>query len=469
MSDGALGASFRDPSGFVFEREGVIYRQINRSYAPHYEQLMHSGLYAELTGEHLLIPHEEAAGVTSESGDAHLTLRPERVAFISHPYEWSFSQLKDAALTTLRVQQTAMRFGMTLKDASAYNVQFHRGRPILIDTLSFESYREGAPWVAYRQFCQHFLAPLALMAHRDPRLGRLLGVHLDGIPLDLARSLLPGRAWLNLHLWLHIWLHARFQSRYQADPEAAARVRPMSKRSLTNLIAALAAAVRKLHWEPRGTEWAEYAASDSYTKASHEHKRRLVSEYLTALGPREIWDLGANTGEFSRIAASRGIQTLAFDADPACVDRNYRDARERDETRLLPLLVDLTNPSPALGWAHRERASLVQRRSADAVLALALVHHLAISNQVPLPRVAAFFASLAEGLIVEFVPKSDPKVAILLATREDVFPAYTREGFESAFATCFELEAAAPLVESERILYRMRRLPKAATTDRLLS
>ncbi len=461
MSDGIRCASFRDPSGFVFEREGVIYRQINRSYAPHYEQLMRSGLCAELTDKRLLIPHEEVTGVDSESGDAHLTLRPERVAFISHPYEWSFSQLKDAALTTLQAQQTALRHGMTLKDASAYNVQFHRGRPILIDTLSFETYREGAPWVAYRQFCQHFLAPLALMAHRDPRLGQLLAVHLDGIPLDLARSLLPARTLLNLQLWLHVRLHARFQSRYQADPKAGARVRPVSKRSLMNLIAMLTSAVRKLHWEPGGTEWAEYAASDSYSKASHEHKRGLVSDHLAALGPREVWDLGANTGEFSRIAAARGIRTLAFDADPACVDRNYREARDAKETRLLPLLVDLTNPSPALGWAHRERASLVQRRSADVVLALALVHHLALSNHVPLPRVARFFASLAEGLIVEFVPKSDPKVATLLATREDVFPTYTREGFESAFATCFELEATDPLVESERILYRMRRLPKA--------
>ena len=228
MSDGALGASFRDPSGFVFEREGVIYRQINRSYAPHYEQLMHSGLYAELTGEHLLIPHEEAAGVTSESGDAHLTLRPERVAFISHPYEWSFSQLKDAALTTLRVQQTAMRFGMTLKDASAYNVQFHRGRPILIDTLSFEIYREGAPWVAYRQFCQHFLAPLALMAHRDPRLGRLLAVHLDGVPLDLARSLLPGTRRGDMSRWWVSMGHCSAKCTGSAKPKGSSSGRVSS-------------------------------------------------------------------------------------------------------------------------------------------------------------------------------------------------------------------------------------------------
>jgi hypothetical protein len=457
MADEVLGASFRDPSGFLFEHDGAVHRQVNRCCAPHYDRLMDSGLYADLTGRGLLIPHEVVTGVASGRGDPHAVLRPEPLGFVSYPYEWCFSQLKDAALTTLEVQRSALRFGMTLKDASAYNVQFHRGRPVFIDTLSFERYREGVPWVAYRQFCQHFLAPLALMARRDVRLGGLLRLHIDGVPLDLARSLLPARAWLDVQLWLHIRLHARFQARYAADAEAARRVRPVSKRALTNLITALESAVRKLEWAPGGTEWADYAEGDSYTAASHEHKRALVAEFLDALAPREVWDLGANVGDFSRIAADRGIATLAFDVDPACVERNYRRTRERGETRVLPLLLDLANPSPALGWAHRERASLVERRSADVVMALALVHHLAIANNVPLPSVAEFLASLAPGLIVEFVPKSDPKVRILLATREDVFPDYTPAGFEAAFGARFEIEAATPLTDSERTLYRMRR------------
>ena len=457
MSEEVLGASFRDPSGFVFEHGGAIHRQVNRSYARHYDRLMESGLYADLTGRGLLIPHEPVSGVSSGRGDAYATLRPEPIAFISYPYEWCFSQLKDAARTTLQVQQAALRFGMTLKDASAYNVQFHRGRPVFIDTLSFEAYEEGVPWIAYRQFCQHFLAPLALMAHRDVRLGGLLRLQIDGIPLDLARSLLPARAWLDVQLWLHIRLHARFQARYAGDADAAKRVRPVSKRALTNLVTALESAVQKLDWKPSGTEWAEYYEGDSYTEASNEHKRRVVADSLDALAPQEVWDLGANVGEFSRIAAARGIRTLAFDIDPACVERNYRRTRKRNETQVLPLLLDLANPSPALGWAHRERASLVQRRSADVVMALALIHHLAISNNVPLPSVAAFFASLAPGLIVEFVPKTDPKVRVLLATREDVFPDYTQAGFEAAFASHFAIEDATPLAESERTLYRMRR------------
>ena len=197
MNDGAPGGSFRDPSGFVYERDGVLYRRVHRSYAAHYDRLMDSGLYAALVGDGLLVPHEEV-GPRGGEQDPYATLRPERVAFVSYPYEWCFSQLKDAALTTLRIQERALGFDMTLKDASAYNIQFHRGRPVLIDTLSFECYEEGVPWVGYRQLCQHFLAPLALMAHRDVRLGGLLRLHLDGIPLDLASTLLPARTRLDV-------------------------------------------------------------------------------------------------------------------------------------------------------------------------------------------------------------------------------------------------------------------------------
>jgi hypothetical protein len=457
MIEGALGASFRDPSGFVFEHNGTVYRQVNRVYAEDYDRLMSSGLYAELVDRGLLLPHEEVPSPLADTGDAYRTLCPEQIGFISYPYEWCFSQLKDAALTTLRVQQTALRHDMVLKDASAYNVQFLRGRPIFIDTLSFARYEEGAPWVGYRQFCQHFLAPLALVAHRDARLLQLLRVHMDGIPLDLTRALLPPRAWLNLHLLLHIRVHAGYQRRYAGDTDTASKVRRISKRSLSNLVSALESATKKLHWKAEDSAWAEYYDGDSYEAGAAAHKRALVAEYLDEIAPSQLWDLGANTGVFSRIAAERGIETLAFDVDPACVDRNYRQVRKDGETRLLPLLFDLASPSPALGWAAEERDSIVDRSSADAVMALALIHHIAISNNVPLGHVAAFLARLAGDLIIEFVPKSDPKTAVLLATREDVFPDYTEAGFEAGFGTLFDIERKTRLEGSERTLYRMRR------------
>ncbi len=457
MNERSLGASFRDPSGYLFERDGELFRRVRRSYADDYECLMKSGLYDELVERRLLIPHQSVDEPEPDVElDDYLTLKPERVDFVSYPYEWSFSQLRAAALLTLQIQHAALRFGMTLKDASAYNVQFHRGAPVFIDTLSFEIYQPDAPWVGYRQFCQHFLAPLALMSYCDIRLAKLLRVNLDGIPLDLARTLLPRRAWLNIHLFMHIRMHAGYQNRYQTATEKVT-VRPVPKKSLANLLTALETAVEKLRWDAAGTEWADYYEGDSYSEAAEEQKHQIVATYLDRAQPASVWDLGANTGEYSRLAAQRGMLTLAFDVDPACVDRNYRKMRRERETRLLPLLLDLSNPSPSLGWAHEERASLVDRGPADLVMALALIHHLAISNNVPLSRVADWFARLSGRLIIEFVPKSDPKAQLLLANRTDVFDNYTPQDFEAAFARRFETEDRTPIPGSDRVLYLMRR------------
>jgi len=460
MTDGTLGASFRDPSGFVFEREGVIYRQVNRSYAANYDRLMSSGLYDALVERGLLIAHEEVSIPPTGRGDPYRIIQPRRVPFISYPYEWCFGELKDAALATLEIQRVALDFGMTLKDASAYNIQIDQGRPLFIDTLSFEEYQEGAPWVAYRQFCQHFLAPLALIVYRDVGFGQLSRLEIDGVPLTMARSLLPARAWLRIQLFLHIWLHAGFQRRFEgaaSEDATAPKQRLLSRKNLDNLLAGLKSACAGLDWKPEGTEWADYYEGDSYTGEGDEDKATVVGNYLDRVQPAEVWDLGANTGRFSRISSERGIFTVSFDVDPACVERNYREARKSKGTGLLPLVMDLVNPSPALGWAHEERNSLAERNSADLVMALALIHHIAISNNVPLPWIAKYFARLAEHLIIEFVPKSDPKVKILLATREDVFPTYTQKGFEEAFSSVFEIVDVHSVKGSERTIYLMRR------------
>ena len=211
MNAEGLAGSFRDPSGFVFERQGELYRQVNVIHAEHYDHLVASGLYDHLVRSGLLIPHQEVEIPASEPTRAYRVLKPERIDFVSYPYEWSFGQLRDAARVTIKAQAAALDHGMSLRDASAYNIQFQRGHPLLIDTLSFEKLPEGSPWVAYRQFCQHFLAPLALMSHRDVRLGQLLRIHLDGIPLDLAVRLLPWRTRLRPSLLLHLFLHARSQ------------------------------------------------------------------------------------------------------------------------------------------------------------------------------------------------------------------------------------------------------------------
>jgi hypothetical protein len=396
---------------------------------------------------------------------AYRVIQPERVAFISYPYEWSFSQLKDAALLTLSIQKTALELGLSLKDASAYNIQFHHGRPILIDTLSFEAYQEGKPWIAYRQFCQHFLAPLALMAYRDVRLNQLLRVYIDGIPLDLASKLLPFHTRLKFGLLAHIHLHASAQKKYADAPEQAqtrSQGGSVSKLGMTGLIDSLKGAVSALKWEPQGTEWGDYYEATNYSQAATGQKADLVKEYLEAIQPRQVWDLGGNTGNFSRIAAQMGIPTISADIDPAAVEKNYREVRQKKEINLLPLVLDLTNPSPGLGWHNRERDSFAARGPVDAVMALALIHHLAISNNVPLPDLAEYFASLGRWLIVEFIPKEDSQVQRLLATREDIFPNYQQQGFEEAFRPFFTIQACSQIEGSKRILYRMERIEQSA-------
>ena len=467
MAAERLGGSFRDPAGFVYRRDGVLYRQVEPAGAADYDRLVASGLYDRLVAERLLVPHEEVGDEHAASPGAHRVLRPREVPFVSHPYEWSFGQLKDAALLTLEVQRLALLHGMSLKDASAYNVQFDGGRPILIDTLSFERLEEGAPWVAYRQFCQHFLAPLALMAHRDVRLGQLARVHLDGVPLDLAARLLPLRARLRPSLLLHLVLHARSQK--AAEGRAAPVRGRLSRLALEGLVDDLQGAVRALRWAPEGTAWGDYYGATNYSDAAFDAKKAAVRDLVALVAPSRVFDLGANTGVFSRLAAEAGADVVAFDIDPAAVEKAWLAAAEAP--RVLPLLLDLANPSPALGWAGEERASLEQRGPADLVLALALVHHLAIGNNVPLPRVAAWLARLGHHLVVEFVPKEDSQVRRMLATRKDVFADYTQDGFEAAFAEHFDVVRTLPLEGTARVLYLMeaRRTPAPAAAARALA
>jgi ribosomal protein L11 methylase PrmA len=458
MSLTRVPGSYRDPSGFLFFHEGTLYRYVAPSYAPHYDALMQSGLYAELIGAGLLIPHQEVSPPASAPGDAYRVLAPETLAFVSYPYEWCFGQLKDAALCTLEIQRRALARGVILKDASAYNVQFRRGRPLWIDTLSFEQYRPGTPWIAYRQFCEHFLAPLLLMARVHVDAGRLLREYLDGVPLEVAARVLGTRAALSATALIHVVLHARSIRRFAGSrmPPPTARAR-VGQKGLEALIESLARAVRGLEWRPSGTEWADYHRTHDYAPESLAAKRRIVGDLLVQASPRTVWDLGANTGEFSRIAVRGGATTIALDSDPAAVELNYQQVVRDQETAILPLVQNLANPSPSIGWGLTERLSLVERGPPDVVLALALVHHLAISHNLPFDLIAGFLARLGRSLIVEYVPKDDPQLELLLRSRDDVFTGYTLEAFEQAFGRFFRIVDRAPLPASGRIIYSLRR------------
>ena len=455
--------SFRDPSGFVFFQDGVAYRQVNAAAGDPYRQLMGCGLYEELARERLLVPHEEVPLRLADAPPALAVLKPEQIPFISYPYEWCFSALKSAALLTLDIQRRALKRGLVLRDASAYNIQFVGTRPIFIDTLSFGTYVEGRPWLAYRQFCQHFLAPLALMAFVDPSLVELSRTHIDGVPLALASKLLPVTSRLRPGVLMHLHLHARSEARTSAPPQNGVetpRSAGMGRTAMLGLIDSLERTIRGLELAPARTLWSTYGTHLNYSQAAQAQKRQLVAQMIHTAGRtrlQSVWDLGANTGEYSRIAADAGARVIAFDGDLAVVEKHFRNASTRGDDLVLPLFQDLSNPSPAMGWAHAERRSLVERGPADLCLALALIHHLAIGGNVPLGRIAELFGGITRRLIIEFVPKEDSQVARMLSLREDVFPGYTEEAFTQAFGDVFTIVQSVRIMETMRTLYFMER------------
>jgi hypothetical protein len=451
-------ASFRDPAGFVFLQDGLFKRAITAHGRRDYDLLMNSGLYESLVAERLLLPHIEERLDSVPIEGVEQVIVPEQLPFVSYPYEWCFSQLKDAALLTLRIQKQALERGLSLKDASLFNVQFRGAEPVFIDTLSFEEI-PSAPWVAYQQFCEHFLAPLLLMAHVAPDFNRYLATSLDGFDLSFAETLLPWRVRWQPGVLMHVGLHARSQRKHAGvETGTAGAELIMSPQRKLAIVESLASTVKRIRLRAGRSEWSDYySSSEHYSAAAEESKREEVQRAVAEVEPRLVFDVGGNIGTYSRIATAKGIDCVCCDRDPLCVEQNYRSSHERGDSHMLPLVMDLTNPSPALGFDSTERAGLMERGPADLVLALALIHHLRITGNVPLARLAPFFARLGKHLLVEFIPKEDPMVQRLLSNRADIFDDYEPTNFECCFKAHFRLMRRAPLAESGRALYLFAR------------
>lgn len=451
MAD-AVGGSFRDPSGCVLRHDGVLHRVIRASYRADWERLAETGFIDELQREGQLIPHAAAERSLVSAPDAWMVIRPETVPFISYPWEWCFGQLKAAALLTLQLQRRALDRGFTLKDAGATNIQFIRSQPVLIDTLSFRRYEEGSPWIAYRQFCQHFLAPLLLMSMVDPRLALIGRSHLDGIPLDLAATLLPARTRWRPATALHIHLHASSIRKHaddrKPDPRLAHRV---SRTGLLGLIDNLETLIRGLDCRLTGGAWWDYEETHAYSDGAREAKDRLVLQ-LAGSEPGVVWDLGANSGRYAELVSSAATHVVAMDLDHGAVERHWR-RRVQNPRPILPLVMDLTNPSPSAGWALQERESLATRGPADTLLALALVHHLAIGNNIPMPMIVTWLATIGRRVLIEWIPKEDSQIQRLLMAREDIFPDYHQAAFERAFQERFRMVAREPVAGTGRVMY----------------
>lgn len=448
-------SSFRDPDGFVYKQNDEIYRYIALSYKDNYDLLLNSGLYDKLATKKYLVTSTE---IKQTADGAYKLLKVQKIDFISYPYEWCFSQYRDAALLTLKVEKQALLYNMSLKDASAYNIQFSDGKPIFIDTLSFEKLDEQMPWLAYKQFCQHFLAPLCLMSYKDVRLSSLMKQYIDGIPLDLTAKLLPN--FIRPGVWLNINLHSYFQNKYNDKAVHSAYGHNMTKTKRIALIEGLYDIVSDLKSPNIHTEWENYYDFTNYSQTAFEAKSRLIEEYTASLQKvKKIADMGANNGYFTRISLKKvpNAKAVAFDIDSQVVEKNYNIVKNNAETNILPLVSDLLNPSPGIGWANKERASISNRVEVDVVLALALVHHLCISSNIPFDYVASYFSTLAPNLIIEFAPKEDSQVQKLLTFRKDIYSWYNQENFEKCFSRYYAIVRQDNIPESKRVLYLMKR------------
>jgi hypothetical protein len=447
-------SSYRDPSGFIFEKDGMPYRQVNRSFREHFDHFIKSGCYDQLVKKGWLISHETVQENLTGSAEHYITLKPERIDFISYPYEWSFDILKDAALLTLQVVKEALQFDLILKDATPYNIQWQKGKLIFIDTLSFEKY-EGSPWIAYRQFCESFLGPLLIMHYSKKQLPELMLAWPNGIPITTIKSFLPKRSRFSLYTYLHIHLHAKYSLKKQ---EETAIPEKFSKQKLLNLVSGLEALVTKLNIPAQQSTWSDYYEEASQRDDYLEQKKKIVTEWIKEMKAVKIAaDLGANEGEFSKLLAANNIPVVAADFDPYCINTLYCQVKDSHEKNILPLVLDLSNPSPSIGVNNEERDSFTRRSEFDLLLALAVIHHLAIGKNIPLEIIADIFSRMGHQLITEFVPKDDEKVKLMLSRKKDIYTNYDETNFVKAFSAYFTIIDKKVIPGSGRVLYLMQK------------
>ena len=444
-------SSFRDPSGFVFRANGQVYRQVNTQYAATYDRFMQSGLYEKLTASKKLLPHTEVTENLTGTNNFYKTLLPEQLRFISYPYEWCFDELKDAALLVLDIMKESIAHGFILKDATPFNVQFHNGKPVWIDTLSFDVYEPSKPWVAYRQFCECFLFPLYLGRYLKTDIHKTLSTYLEGIPASLTARLLPMRSSLNLGVWLHVYLHSAVKS--ENKPQAGQG--GFNKKKLQNLIMHLETIISGFRGRRTGTTWSDYYDATILSHRYLTEKEKLFRQLIEKISFDTALDAGTNDGHFAKILAEKGASVIAIDNDSASINRLYDAVKQKKITNVLPLQVDITQPSPALGYRNKERAAFFDRVHTELVTALALIHHLVLSKNIPLSSLGEFFAEITgRYLLIEFVPPDDPKVIELSKSRTALHP-YDIETFEAGFGRHFTTLEKLQVPGTGRILYLM--------------
>jgi hypothetical protein len=452
--------SFRDPRSRVFTVGPDVFRGLSAEGLADYEAVERSSFFAALLQEGKVVGTRRAAGDPT-GGQWAAVLEHDRIPVISYPYEWPFEMLRDAALLQIEIAQRALAEGFITKDATSYNVQFDGTRPVFIDVGSFEPLRSGEPWPGYRQFCELFLNPLVVQAVAGIDFQPWLRGSLDGIAPGSVAPLVHGRHRLDRRLMVHVLLHARAERGY-ADADKNRDVGGELNRAgfgakvLNAQLDNLARTVRGLRWRAQRSDWSDYADRAHYSDDDLTAKDRFVARAVSEAGADLVLDLGANDGRFSKIALEHGAdRAVAVDSDHLVVDRLYRHLRDTGEERILPLVMDLADPSTGLGWRGRERGAFTDRVAPDLVLCLAVVHHLALTNTVPLAMIVDLLADFGAPVVVEFPHRDDPMAAGLPPRkRTGLFDHYDLPQWEEALEARFTVVEREPSPSGRRTLYR---------------
>lgn len=448
-------SSFRDPSGYVFMEDGKLKRIINPIYFEQYKALTDGGFYKTLFDKKYLIPHQEVSKTEIE-----ISIEASKIPFITYPYEWSFLQYKHAALLTLKIQKLCLENNFTLKDASAFNITFHEGKPIFIDTLSFDFYQENNPWLAYKQFIMHFLGPLVLTKYFGQDHLKTLSQNLEGISLQKLSQLLPFKSYFSPTILTNIHLLAKYDKKYESDKKTVNN--NLSKASQIKLLDGLYDFISNLSVNEK-TEWDHYYNQINYDDVAYQFKKEVVKDWFLLIKGESLIDIGGNDGTFSRELKDIAKLIIVADVDPNAVEQNYKQVLKSKEKSILPIVADVLNPSANYGFNNEERFSFIDRvkdSNLDGCLALAVIHHITLSGNIPFSLSAQFFSKMAPNLLIEFPTRSDSWVQFLLDSKREFknhFDFYNEENFEKEYSVYFEIVDKQQIASSERILYSLKR------------
>jgi len=452
--------SFRDRHGRVFYHDDAVFRGISEQVFNDWKLLSAKKIFVEgikdgkLIATELVSPQQIPDSASLNNWAA--ILKHQKIPFISYPYEWSFGMLKDAAKLQLELLHQALDEEMILKDSSSFNIQWIGAKPVFIDIASFEKLVPGTPWAGYRQFCEMFLYPLMLQAYKDIPFHSWLRGSIDGIHPEDFKNIMTLRDFFHAGVFVDVYLQAKLQIKYAGTTKRVKddiKAVGFRKEMIISNVRRLTKIVNGLNWNRAKSEWSDYADDNSYSSQDAKLKEDFIRQAVQTQRWKLVWDLGCNTGRYSRIASENAQYVVAMDSDHLAIERLYNVLRSENNRSILPLVVNLADSSPNLGWRGLERKSLTERGKPDLILALALIHHVVISANIPLAEFIDWLASLGSNLVIEFVTKADPMVKMLLKNKDDQYHDYELDNFERILASKFTTVKQSPLTSGTRYLF----------------